>query len=309
MFSASLLSLMVHSLPPGTGFGSEKVDGPPALGSTPPFIVPTSRRLAEQVEQARINWSGEWPMLPVVGRFDPKLVDRAKNMTKQVTSDDEGQGFMWGRIPLDDLIKHYFVNSEDPAEKEYVDLGTPVSAASSTSSSGSNIASLLAQTPLPAAASVSAALVDLGETPMLGTTNIPRDFGGKLRHVNYPPGSIDLSTHAEQVLEVLVDRLSAKNMLNVTLVSMALIDNPTPDQTRLSMNCFDQHCAPEMLTAVQAINKLLDGDKLSDGTLVPAVVNMSVGTHVGPHNGQSPLESYISGRVQIRTSFSICRCG
>jgi hypothetical protein len=30
---------------------------------------------------------------------------------------------------------------------------------------------------------------------------------------------------------------------------------------------------------------------------MPAVVNMSVGTHVGPHNGQSPLESYISRSV------------
>ncbi len=42
---------------------------------------------------------------------------------------------------------------------------------------------------------------------------------------------------------------------------------------------------------MQEIDKLLDSDKL------PAVVNMSVGTHVGPHNGQSPLEAYISGTL------------
>lgn len=69
---------------------------------------------------------------------------------------------------------------------------------------------------------------------------------------------------------MLLDRLSAphndksKNML--TKVSMALINNPTPDTVRLSKGCFDQHCAPEMLDAVKAINSLLDGDKLPDGT-------------------------------------------
>jgi hypothetical protein len=80
-------------------------------------------------------------------------------------------------------------------------------------------------------------------------------------------------------------------MLDITTVSMALVCNPTADEVRRSAGCFDQHCAPEMLTAVQEINKLLDGDKL------PAVVNMSLGTHVGPHNGSSPLEAYVAGSV------------
>jgi hypothetical protein len=277
MFSGSLLSLMVHSLPPEAMIAFPR-------GDKPPFTVPTSRRLAERLEQARINWTGEWPKLPVVGRVDPELVGRAKSMTKhEISSDPE---FVWGRIPLDDLIKHYLATSEDLPDKEYMDLGTPVWAASTTTGSTSKITNLLAQTASPTAATVGAALVDLGKTPAAGMTNVPQDFGGKLRHVTYPSGtSIDLSTHAEEVLEVLLDRLSAKKMLTTATVSMALINNPTPDQIRLSKNCFDQHCAPEMLDAVQAINKLLDGDKLSDGTLMPAVVNMSVGTHVGPHNG------------------------
>jgi hypothetical protein len=153
-------------------------------------------------------------MLPVVGRLHPNLVGRANSMTKYEISSDPDRGFVWGRIPLDDLIKHNFANSEDPPDKEYIDLGTPVWAASVTTGSTSKITNLLAQTPSPTAASVGAALVDIGETPTAGATNVPQDFGGKLRHVTYPPGtSIDLSTHAEEVLEVLVDRLSAKNML------------------------------------------------------------------------------------------------
>jgi subtilase family protein len=300
MFSASLLSLMVHSLPLDVRMGSpaEEDTLTPTI-----FTIPTSSSLAEQLEQAMRRWPGEWPMLPAVGQLSPKLVDRAKDMTKQL-SIDEGQGFVWGRIPLNDLIRYYVANSEDPWSSEYVDLGTPIWAASAAGGSTTSIANLLAHTPSPSMASVGAALVDLGITPTASAASVPRDFGGKLRHVSYPPGtSIDLSAHAEEVLEVLLDRLSApqndnrKNMLTKTTVSIALINNPAPDKVRLSKDCFDQHCAPEMLDAIKAINSLLDGDKLSDGTLMPAVVNMSVGTHVGPHNGQSPLEGYISGSV------------
>jgi hypothetical protein len=304
MFSASLLSLMVHSLPHDVTMGSPGDDDTPTPGSTPTLLtVPTSSSLAEQLEQARTRWPGEWPLLPAVGHLDPKLVDRAKDMTKQL-SIDENRGFIWGRIPLNDLISYYFANGEEPSSKEYVDLGTPIWAASTAGGSTASIANLIAHTPSPSLASVGAAMVDLGMTPTAGAAGVPQSFGGKLRHVSYPPGtSIDLSAHAEEVLEVLLDRLSApnndisKNMLKKTTVSMALINNPTPDQVRQSKDCFDQHCAPEMLDAIKAINSLLDGDKLPDGTLMPAVVNMSVGTHVGPHNGQSPLEGYISGSV------------
>jgi hypothetical protein len=112
--------------------------------------------------------------------------------------------------------------------------------------------------------------------------------------------AVDLSSHAEQVLDVVLDRLSAipkgvapapTNMLPSTAVSMALVINPNPDLVQGSLDCFHQHCAPEMLDAVKAIDNLLDGDKLT------AVVNMSLGTHVGPHNGESPLEQYISGTL------------
>jgi hypothetical protein len=301
MFSASLLTVMVHSLPPqsrDTFVGNFET---PTLGAPSPiFVVPTSRRLAEQLEQVRVNWSGEWPMLPVVGRLHPEYFSRAMKMTKQSISSDQDRGFVWGRIPLDDLIRHYSVNSEAPPDEEYIDLGTPVWAASASVATGStaNITNLLKQTPASNAAAVGAALVDLGTTPAAGATNVPRTFGNKLRHVTYPPGTnIDLSTHAEEVLEVLLDRLNTKNMLSQTTVSMSLIDNPRPDQIRLSKGCFEQHCAPELLSAVQAINNLLNKDKLSDDEFIPTVVNMSVGTHVGPHNGQSPLEIYISGSV------------
>jgi Subtilase family len=294
MFSASLISLMVHSLPPEIAVAFPGVDGNP--GKTVGFL--TSQTLAHVLEDARTRWSAEWPMLPIVGRLDRELVERARGMAKNGISSDPERGFVWGRIPLDALIQYYSGNSEEPPEREYIDLGTPVWPISAATGSTSNIGNLLARTPSPSNASVGAAVVDVGMTPLAGAKNVPQDFGGKLRHVTYPPGtSIDLSPHSEEVLEVLLDRLSTVKMLDKTTVSMALIDCPTPDQIRNSKSCFEQHCAPEMLTAVQAINQLLDGDKLSDGTLLPAVVNMSVGTHVGPHNGQSPVESFISGSV------------
>jgi hypothetical protein len=49
--------------------------------------------------------------------------------------------------------------------------------------------------------------------------------------------------------------MSGHNMLGKTTVSMALVINPTPDVVRANLDCFRQHCAPEMLTAVQNINE------------------------------------------------------
>lgn len=54
---------------------------------------------------------------------------------------------------------------------------------------------------------------------------------------------------------------------------------------------FDQSTAVEMLDAVKALEHQLSGITL------PASVNFSLGTHVGPHNGESPLEEYIAQKL------------
>lgn len=299
MFSASLLSMMIHSLPPPARRVFFGIPDDPVFPLSPSVeevwvsegrVVPSSQNIAKQLKLALHAWSKEWPRIPLVGGADP---EHLSSLVK-VASDfiETNRGSLWGRVPLDILIRRYLVTQATSVEQEHLDLGTPVWADSGSAGSSSTCGTLLAQTPIPGSAVVGAAIVDLGEVPPAGASGTPRDFGGKLRHVIYPPGtSVDLSAHAEQVLEVLLERLKTENMLAKTTVSMSLVVNPTPDTVRAGLNCFTQHCAPEMLTAVKAIDAHLSSDKL------PAVVNMSLGTHVGPHDGQSPLEKYISGTL------------
>jgi len=47
----------------------------------------------------------------------------------------------------------------------------------------------------------------------------------------------------------------------------------------------------EMLDAIMALEAQLTQDNL------PAAVNISLGTHIGPHNGDSPIEEYIATKL------------
>jgi hypothetical protein len=303
MFSASLLSMMVHSLP-------DQAKGPlfpaPSEERSPShrddwLDIPDQNDLERRFKSALDSWPGPWNLIPVVAQSRREdLQELFGSVDRSSRGGDISNGCVWGRIPLDLLIDQFLSAGKLTSEQEHLDLGTPIRAAGGSYNSACG--TLLAQTPAPASAKIGAAVVDLGETPPPTAVGVPRHFNSKLRHVPYS-APVDLSDHAEEVLEVLLDRLSAPNgdpnanMLSITTVSMALVLNPTPDQVRASMDCFHQHCAPELLTAVQAITAHLDGDKLPDGTTLPAVVNMSVVTHVGPHNGDSPLETYISKTV------------
>jgi hypothetical protein len=309
VFSASLLSMMIHSLPPAAQgvFLDFPPDTPPeeptgGVSAQTGQIISGHKDLRELFDSALRSYQGKWPRLPLIGRSEPDSRSMLRKHLPAGTRLAEDGDFLWGRVPLDALIRHFLAAGSVSLNTEHLDLGTPVRGAAAGAGAGPNLANFLNQTVSPTSAHVGVALVDLGETKPAGTPGVPRSFGGKLRHVPYPPGTlVDLSTHAEQVLEVLLDRLSAipngpvaaatTNMLPRTTVSMALVINPNPDVVRGSLDCFHQHGAPEMLDAVKAIDKLLDGDNL------PAAVNVSLGTHVGPHNGGSPLEQYISGTL------------
>lgn len=309
MFSASLLAMMIHSLPPpAQGAFLGPADDTPG-GPLDDRYEFDAEELGRRFRRVLPVWSPPWPRIPVVAHaVDLELFPRLENLAK--ISDgtaDPNRGFIWGRIPLDHLIGHYLVAGPESADRENVDLGSPVRDVSGAGGTALPTAcqTLLALTP-SSGATIGAAIVDRGD-PAPTPSGLPNTFGNKLRYAGNPTGFV-LSSHAEHVLEVLLDRLNSHpaprgltrgggpqsrqpTMLDITTVSMALMVSPTPNQVRGGRGCFAQHCAPELLTAIQNMNAHLNRDQL------PAVINVSQGTHVGPHNGESPLEAYISGTL------------
>ena len=189
--------------------------------------------------------------------------------------------------------------------QEYIDLGTPVREAGSGSLYNQKCTNLL---PLTAAnfasAKVGAAIVDMGKA----SANPPDDYGGRLRHVvtsvttgNVTTG-IELSDHAEKVLSVLLERLQSKGVLADTTISCALVE-PNVPQIRGGRSCFEQASTKEILDAITALEPQLTADGL------PVAINMSLGTHVGPHNGESPLEGYIAGTIATTDRFVVVAAG
>src|SRR5258708_5373942 len=93
-----------------------------------------------------------------------------------------------------------------------------------------------------------------------------------------------MSSHAVAVLWALIERLHQHSILDQTDLYCALVP---PPESSVGKTCFTHGNSPEMLTALQMRGNTVGAISL------PVIINMSMGTHVGPHNGDSPLESYV----------------
>jgi hypothetical protein len=230
----------------------------------------------------------EWPTIPVFGRarlpFDTAIF-KPKPAVDQVGDD----AFFWGRVPLNQLIRSFEDTCEKPADEQYIDYAPPLRVSGSGSTYDKLCEDLLSKTSASVnTAKIGVGIIDCGDDSNTG----PDDYNGKLRHA--VTGNVKLSDHAERVLSILLERLDANtSILSDVTVSCALVKPPSA-MVISGLGAFDQASAAEMLDAVKAMRAHLDSDGL------PAVVNMSLGTHVGPHNGESPLEQYISGRLCIK---------
>src|SRR6185295_12935868 len=88
-----------------------------------------------------------------------------------------------------------------------------------------------------------------------------------------------------EVLAVFLERLDYHKVLSVVEAYCSLVK---PFKPTLTSPHFEQKNATEMLTALTKLKNRLPKDN------IPTVINMSMGCHIGPHNGDSPLEEYIS---------------
>jgi hypothetical protein len=269
MFSASLISAIFHLVRPL-----------PAVDDRVRFQ--SAANLANVLRNASsYYYRAHVPLVASSKEVSRLMTDLGDYLAKSDASiPEEGRAVLWGRVPIDALVAYYLEFSEIPPEDEYIDLGTRfVPSAQASRSAIHECEQLLATSPLGASPSVVVAFVDEGSSAPGAT---PEDFGGRLIHVNR--NNLALSRHAANVLYVLLERLKLRGILEETLLYCALVDEPARG---VGPSCFTHANSPNILSALEQLSQ--QARQFS----VPVLINLSMGTHVGPHNGESPLENYV----------------
>jgi len=277
MFSASLIAAMYQSLDDGRESAT-----PLETTHTNFFSV------AMQMRDLLRRFPDEKSTLPIVGYS--KLLSGENTWFPEINTDsfdDEPLRFFWGRVPLTELIEYLAEFHGRSAEEELFDLGTPLRENATGSSFDATCANLLAKT-ATASTTSRIAMVDSGESKF---GDVPNDYNGKLRHAITQ--DVILSDHAEKILSVMLERLDGYGVLAETEVSCALVKKPVKPIGRA---CFRHANAVEMLDALKALRAVISNDT------IPTAINMSLGTHVGPHNGDSPLEAYATRIGNLRAN-------
>ena len=268
MFGPSLLSMLAHTLWSSPNAFSSYAPGDGALVRDLWAALRGSRR-----DELR---------LPVVARSKTprRLLGELRDAPLETMAVGGAASLAWGWIPVANLVRYHELTHTVPASEEVLDLLTPLRPmAAPASASRASVSSLLAKTAPPGRQALTVAIVDRGERVPGGKAD---DFGGQLDVLN--PHGLELEAHALAVLEALLARLNSHGLLPSVRVACALV--PEPSQP-IALECFEHPNAKELLDAIQAVARHAGQ---SQG---PLLVNISLGTHCGPHNGQSPLEDAV----------------
>lgn len=276
MFSPSLIAAAFHSLWP--------FDDALAPHDRPQNIREILHRLYQRRRGMAMGAPGQ--SLPIVARTRRNTASIQQFLGDDVSFSDEpdaprGQRFFWGRVPIFDVVSYGTEYGAADPNDEFVDLGTPLVPAASTSLSSDahqRCDRLLRRTG-GSPPQIIVAIVDEGKH-VAGAT--AEDFGGQLTQVITK--DIKMSEHAKTVLAVLLERLDGYGLLSdvKVLCSLAAVTSPP-----IGLQVFEHNGSVELAGAVDALASVLQGENL------PVVVNISLGTHVGPHNGNSPAESQV----------------
>lgn len=269
MFSASLISVLFHTARPL-----------PAIEE--PVRFPNLRSVAD-VLTAGPRYFDDTDIPVVASSNQPERLRAGLGPSFESAGHekrDEGDSnVVWGRYRIGQLIEYFKQNYETPAEAEYLDSGTPVYPdATAPGKATAACTQLLAAAPLHSVA-VSIGLVDEGiRAPGLWADT----FGGRLHQVN--GRDLAMSAHATSVLWALLERLKQGGVLHKTELYCSLVE---PPKSHIGPSCFTHANSPEMLTALRGLKYAMGNPGR------PILINLSMGTHVGPHNGDSPLETFV----------------
>jgi hypothetical protein len=230
--------------------------------------------------------------IPIVGYTQWPNSIELPGLEFSTATDEIAEGrrqFFWGYVPLEELIA-YGGSSGDPAAEarsadyELLDFGSRVTpavmgAGADRGDAEQRCRELLARTTSVEKAECIIGVVDVG---VRVPGHHPDDFGGNLSHLTRH--DIIFSGHALQVLATLLERLSQNSILEKVHVACALC---FPGVEGSSTGPFARGNAPEILSALARLKAFVGSHAK------PASINLSMGTHVGPHNGQSPLEEFV----------------
>jgi hypothetical protein len=268
MFTPSLISMVLHSFWSDFNIITDALD------------LDHPREVADLLA----DWSSRrqlrvWPQVPVLARTSD--LNRAREHFKECVQFDEVPEFsgslVWGRVPIDRLIKYYSSYCDLPEDDEVFDLGTTLTdAAEGDDSLTEQCEKWLKQTNLNSP-NVHICIIDRGKDSSHG----PNDFGGYLTHAER--SGVDMTDHATQVLYALLERLDHYKILPECKLYCSLVKPPAKP---IGKKCFDHANSVELVTALKKVRGVLSW------SLSPVLFNLSMGTHAGPHNGASPLEMY-----------------
>jgi hypothetical protein len=267
VFAPSLLSVLLHEVWKGNPSPSH-----------PPFELDLNSIVRQVKTLAPPKGSGV--LVPIVvesTRFG--AWSELAQLERAPDRDSQGGTLMWGDVPLGTLAQMLSTAGESDASVEYVDLGPPVEPCNLASSIEADlerrITQLFSTAPPRGPARVIVVLIDEGRYA-LGSK--PNDFGGRVRHLL--DADVEMGKHALEVLAVLLERLRDRGVLSEVDVVCSLVVPEAPVGARV----FQHAGAPQLLAAIKRVDAELSV------RAIPAVVNISMGAHAGPHNGESPLE-------------------
>jgi len=263
MFTPSLISAMIHSVWRQADLNDLR-------------IIRLSD-LADQLKTVSEPRDG-WPFVPVIGGPANRVIIDALGLQSKEIGEWRTFSRFWTRARWDNLRTLFTRPAHEIHAEEFLDLGTAIQPLAPVKTVDQTCHDLLKKSAQSTAINVG--IVDRGDSV---TGNTPDDFGGKLAHTNTT--NVVWSGHALEVLSVLLERIERHKGIPQCAFYCGLVTDPS---NHIGLDCFDHANAVEMLNELNALSKNLRHSKL------PLIVNVSLGTHVGPHNGQSPLEECVS---------------
>lgn len=292
MFTPSLMAMMLHSV---------WADLPMLR---PPREHPTRRHIADDIDELVRRHSDSprpMPQVPVTGYARrPGELGQAATVAPAFDAPFARPPALFGRIPVDVLSRRLLVAHSTDVRDEYLDLGTPLCDAHRTTMAEADLRRckrLMGVRPAGAQTRLLVGLIDRG---YYKPGSSPDDFNGRVTHLS--TADVVFSQHAADVFETLLARLDHHHLVQDVDFVTALVHEPANPIGRSSFqhaNVVELHDAVSRLAAhVQSVPP------------IPMVANLSMGTHVGDHRGDTPMELDIAQRLRFADDrLFVCSAG